>query len=67
MAAFPLAVGITTLILSLFMVESPYYLVSKGRNEEAEEPNVKAGGVELAAAVVERLENGNVLEIRKYE
>jgi SP family galactose:H+ symporter-like MFS transporter len=35
LAAFPLVVGIVTLVLSIFMVESPYYLVSKGRHEEA--------------------------------
>lgn len=36
-AAFPLVAGVLTLMLSFFMVESPYYLVSKDRDEEAAE------------------------------
>lgn len=35
LAIFPLAMGIFTLTLSYFAVESPYFLVSKGRNDEA--------------------------------
>lgn len=35
LAAFPLVMGVVTLVLSFFMVESPYFLLSKGRDEEA--------------------------------
>lgn len=37
LAIFPLVMGIITLTLSYFMIESPYYLVSRGKNDEAAE------------------------------